>query len=241
MINVINQFLETPFELEGKKASNLLSKKRRRRRRHQSPPEVEEDIVLENDEPSKKRKEKKKKEKEQYKSAQFIEDSDEEYGDMQAFLEKEETLRQKAALAGAEAASEVIRPSGMRAHGTKKRRQKKTTRSGPGAKERIRDRTNPQGSSSSSKESDDERSPSSEGEENNHDDISSAGAAQPSPATQLVLPRPSQKEIVRTAAEEDNTPLKSLASEDKDASLPGKRSEWQRRARKLVVPSDDEE
>ena len=37
-INVINQFLETPFSVEGKKASQLLSKKKpRRQRRRRSP------------------------------------------------------------------------------------------------------------------------------------------------------------------------------------------------------------
>lgn len=36
-LNVISQFLENPLDLEGKKASQLLSKKRRRRLRRPSP------------------------------------------------------------------------------------------------------------------------------------------------------------------------------------------------------------
>ncbi len=204
MINVINQFLETPFELEGKKVSSLLSKKRRRRRRHTSSPEPE-DNVLENDEPGKKRKEKKKKEKEQYKSAQFIEDSDEEYGDMQTFLEKEETLRQKAALAGAAANSQATRPVGMKAHGTKKRRQKNTaTKSTSGEKETIGDMSTSLGSRRSPPDEDsDERNSSSEtAEESDDDDVDGLDVAQTSSTNQTMLARHPHNELVRTAAEE---------------------------------------
>ena len=99
--NVIKQFLETPIDLDGKKASQLLSKKRRRRRRRSPSPLPDDNDVSSGDEPRRKKKEKKKKEKEQYKSAQFIEDSDEEYGGMDAFLEKEKAQREKASLAAA--------------------------------------------------------------------------------------------------------------------------------------------
>ncbi|KAH9474545.1 Topoisomerase 1-associated factor 1 [Psilocybe cubensis] len=121
--NVINQFLDTPFDLDGKKASELLQKKRRRRRRRSPSPDSDNAAVLSGDERrSKKRKEKKMKEKEQYKSAQFIEDSDEEYGNMEAFLEKEKLQRQKAVLAAE--AEGLNRPPTMKASGTKKRRRK---------------------------------------------------------------------------------------------------------------------
>ncbi|KAF5325413.1 hypothetical protein D9619_010000 [Psilocybe cf. subviscida] len=121
---VINQFLETPLDLGGKKATELLSKKRRRRRRRSPSPGSGDDAVSSDEEPRRrKRKEKKVKEKEQYKSAQFIEDSDEEYGDMDAFLEKERVQREKA-LAAATAAGNADRPLGMKATGTKKRRRK---------------------------------------------------------------------------------------------------------------------
>jgi replication fork protection complex subunit Tof1/Swi1 len=120
---VIDQFLETPFDLGGKKASQLLSKKARRRRRRRSPsPASDDEIVFDNEAPKGKKKEKKKKEKEQYKSAQFIEDSDEEYGDIEAFLEKEKAMREKAARVAAEAGDGRI--GTMKPTGTKKRRRK---------------------------------------------------------------------------------------------------------------------
>jgi replication fork protection complex subunit Tof1/Swi1 len=119
-LSVINQFLQAPINLDGKQASQLLSKKRRRRRRR-SPSSGSEDDASSPDEPRRKRKEKKKKEKEVYKSAQFIEDSDVEYGDMQAFLEKEKAARERAILA-AEAAG-TGRPATMKPTGTKKRRR----------------------------------------------------------------------------------------------------------------------
>jgi len=127
MLNVINEFLRTPFNLDGKEATSLLSKKRRRHRRAPST-ESQENSEVEDNESRTRRKEKKKREKEQYKSAQFIEDSDEEYGDMDEFLEKEKKLRHRVALAGAAADSQAVRPLGMRAHGMKKRKRgKKST------------------------------------------------------------------------------------------------------------------
>lgn len=80
------------------------------------------EVVFPDDEPEKKKKEKKKKEKEQYKSAQFIEDSDEEYGDIEAFLEKEKEMREKASKAAAAAGDGRI--GTMKPTGTKKRRRK---------------------------------------------------------------------------------------------------------------------
>ena len=120
---MINQFLETPFDLEGKKAAQLLSKKRRRRRRVRSPsPSSDDDpVILDEDEPKKKRKEKKKKEATQYKSAQFIEDSDEEYGGMDAFLEKEKAMRERIEAAAREEGKSI---GTMKSTGTKKRRRK---------------------------------------------------------------------------------------------------------------------
>ncbi|KII91841.1 hypothetical protein PLICRDRAFT_38697 [Plicaturopsis crispa FD-325 SS-3] len=134
---VIDQYLENPIDLEGKKAAQLLSKKARRRRtrRRSSTPDSDADAVLsDEDEPKrKKKKEKKKKEKEIYKSAQFIEDSDEEYGDMEAFLEKERIMREKAALEAAKSGKSGT----MKATGTKKRRKKAgTNENGAGRKKR---------------------------------------------------------------------------------------------------------
>jgi replication fork protection complex subunit Tof1/Swi1 len=114
---VIDQFLETPYDLNGKKASELLSKPRRRRRRGSPSPvgELPSDDGL-----RKKKKEKKMKEKEQYKSALLIEDSDAEYGDIKAFLEREKSLRERTA----RFAAENGRTGTMKSTGTKKRRKK---------------------------------------------------------------------------------------------------------------------
>ncbi|KAF8237621.1 timeless-domain-containing protein [Tricholoma matsutake] len=121
-LTVIDQFLETPFDLGGKRASQLLSKKTRRRRRRRSPSLASDSqIVFDDEAPRRKMKEKKMKEKEQYKSAQFIEDSDEEYGNIEAFLEKEKAKREKAARVAAEAGDGRI--GTMKPTGTKKRRR----------------------------------------------------------------------------------------------------------------------
>ncbi|EGO01257.1 hypothetical protein SERLA73DRAFT_51065 [Serpula lacrymans var. lacrymans S7.3] len=116
--NVIEQYLKDPIDLNGKNASQMLSSKRRRRRRQRSlSPDT--DVEFLDDEPKRRKKERQKKEKEQYKSAQFIEDSDEEYGDMDTFLEKEKVLREKAA----KTAAETGKIATMKATGTKKRRR----------------------------------------------------------------------------------------------------------------------
>ncbi|TBU40199.1 timeless-domain-containing protein [Dichomitus squalens] len=120
-LNTINQYLETPIDLQGKKPAELLKKKRRRRTRRKQPESDAEDDAdgiaeLRNN----KRKEKRKKEKQQYKSAEFIVDSDVEMGDMDAFLEKERALRQKTAALAASTGHVAT----MRSHGTRKRRRK---------------------------------------------------------------------------------------------------------------------
>lgn len=122
--NTVDQFLRNPIDLEGKKASELITKKPRRRQRRRSPTPIT-DAELPDDEP-KRRKAKKKREEKSYKSAQFIEDSDKECGDMEAFLEKEKVLRERTA----KAAEESGRIATMRATGTKKRRKKAKDDSG---------------------------------------------------------------------------------------------------------------
>jgi replication fork protection complex subunit Tof1/Swi1 len=119
-LKVVDQFLKNPIDLEGKKASEMLSKKTRRRRRRRSP-SLGSDVELPDDEPRRHKKEKKRKEEKKYKSAQFIEDSDEEYGDMEGFLEREKVLREKTARAAADGGKIAT----MRATGTKKKRRKK--------------------------------------------------------------------------------------------------------------------
>lgn len=124
--NIISQFLATPFNLEGKKPSELLRKKRAARRRRRRSPSASDDEgqLSDEDETTRKKRQKKVKEQVQYKSAQFIMDSDEEYGDMEAFLEKEKAQREKAALAAAMGGGNADRPIGMRATGTKKRKRR---------------------------------------------------------------------------------------------------------------------
>ncbi|KAL1947016.1 hypothetical protein VTO73DRAFT_13977 [Trametes versicolor] len=113
-VNVITQFLETPLDLQGRSPAELLARKRRRRTRRKRTPTPNPD---DSDAPPRKKKERKKKEAQQYKSAQFIEDSDTGYGDMDAFLEREKS-------------------GTMRAHGTRKRRRK--AKDGAGKKRRKR-------------------------------------------------------------------------------------------------------
>ena len=84
---------------------------------------------MDDDEPRRKRKEKKKKELKLYKSAQFIEDSDMEEEELQAFLAREKALREK--MAQASAASGQI--ATMKSTGTKKRRKREN---GKGKKRR---------------------------------------------------------------------------------------------------------
>lgn len=117
-LNVIDQFLESPIDLQGKKASELLKKKPRKRR----PRRVDE-----NGEPLT-RKEKKKKEEEKYKSATMIEDSDADEDEWAAFFEREKKLAEKTALAAAASGtSGTMRPTGTKKRRTegKKRRWKR--------------------------------------------------------------------------------------------------------------------
>ncbi|KAH9007386.1 timeless-domain-containing protein [Lactarius deliciosus] len=126
---VIEQFEKTPLDLGGKRASQLLRKKRRnRRRQRQRPRHTSEDSEGSNSsggeeddaQPSKARTARAR-EREAYKSAQFIEDSDEEYGhDIDAFFVHEAALRERTALAAVDSA---LGSGTMRASGTKKRRR----------------------------------------------------------------------------------------------------------------------
>lgn len=121
-LNVINQFLQNPINLDGKEASQLMRKKRRKRRIRSPSSDPDGDESQADDPVRKQRKRKKEKEKEVYKSAQFIEDSDAEYGDMDAFLEKEKMARERASFAAAVTGNS--RPANMKSTGTKKRQKK---------------------------------------------------------------------------------------------------------------------
>ena len=138
---VIEQFETTPLDLGGKRASQLLRKKRRNRRRvrrtradsdgrrSNSAGGGSEDGDDDDDDddgeatrrPSKARTTARAREREAYKSAQFIEDSEEEYGrDIDAFFTREAALRERTALAAVDSALGI---GTMRASGTKKRRR----------------------------------------------------------------------------------------------------------------------
>ncbi|KAJ7151353.1 timeless protein-domain-containing protein [Mycena crocata] len=146
-LKVIRQFLATPINLEGKKASELLTKKTRQTRRARSPsPDSDEepsDGAGNSDSDAPKKRKKKEKERapkpkpkqQEFKSAQFIEDSDEEYGDIDAFLAKEKEMRDRATLAAAETGKIAT----MKPTGTKKRRKKEAPQ-GEGTSKRKKKR-----------------------------------------------------------------------------------------------------
>ena len=218
---VIKQFLEAPIDLEGKKASQLLSKKRRRRRRRSPSPTSDDDAVLSGDEPRRKKKEKKKKEKEQYKSAQFIEDSDEEYGNMDAFLEKEKVQREKASLAAA--ASTGSRPPTMKATGTKKRRRKTDGKKPPKSK----------------KTKEGERSPTSGDSDHRANDVESDGSD--AEIIEPAAPRPRPRPRPLTQQRPSSPPLSSSPGPVLSSPVPSNSAKpSQRRSKRLILSDDDE-
>lgn len=129
-LNVIEQFQKSPLDLGGKRPSELLRKKTRRRTRRRAPSESDaEGSDGDEDEPRvKKRKERKKKETQVYKSAQFVQDSDEEFDkNIDAFFEKERQLRERAALT---AANHALGIGTMKKTGSKKRRRRNLGKEG---------------------------------------------------------------------------------------------------------------
>ena len=126
-LTVIEQFETTPLDLEGKRAAQLLHKKRQTGRRRRRPRSVSgsEGEAKDGDDDDDGRKHKvarKAREREKYMSAQFIEDSDEEYGrDIEEFFAREAAVRERAALAAIDSLSHI---GTMRPTGTKKRRRK---------------------------------------------------------------------------------------------------------------------
>ena len=215
---VIKQFLEVPIDLDGKDASELLSKKRRRRRRRSPSPASDDDA---GDEPRRKKKEKKKKEKEQYKSAQFIEDSDEEYGGMDAFLEKEKAQREKASLAAA--ASAGGRPQTMKATGTKKRRRKADGKK-PSKSKKIKP---------------DERSPTSGDSDHRANKVVSNGSDADSEVIEgtAPMPRPRPRPLAKrrpSSPPPSSSPVPSASPVPSDLVKPS-----QKRSKRMIL-SDDE-
>ena len=211
--NVIKQFLEAPIDLDGKKASQLLGKKRGRRRHRSPSPVSDNDDGDDGDGPRRKKKEKKKKEKEQYKSAQFIEDSDEEYGGMDAFLEKEKVQREKASLAAAGA-----RPPTMKATGTKKKRRRKAEGKKPPISKKLKE---------------DASSPMSGGMDNIESNESDVEVNETTMPMTRPRPRPLTKRRV-SSPPPSSEPDERISSPLSDAVKPSLRS------KRLILSDDDE-
>jgi replication fork protection complex subunit Tof1/Swi1 len=175
---VIEQFEKTPLDLEGKRAAQLLHKKRRSRRRR-TRGEANDDEDDDDDDGRKRKVARKTREKEKYTSAQFIEDSDEEYGrDIEEFFAQEAALRERTALAAVDSLSHI---GTMRATGTKKRRRKQTsldTTTVAGTKGRVAKRSRRTALSSSGMHDVDSEEQSEGGDHGGF----KAGALRPSPA-----------------------------------------------------------
>ena len=220
----MERFLETPYDLQGKDVSDLLSKRRPRRRRPLSPDTDDDD---DDDDEPKRRREKKKKEDKQYKSATFIEDSDAEYGDIDTFLEKERVLRER--MASVAAASGKV--ATMKATGTKKRRRRREeTVIGKKRKERGE-------LAKSGKDDEDDPSEGSDGAK------SAASSPEPvdrAPALKrLSRPRPRPRQTFRAKASESGA---SPGPHQSDGETPGETGESTKtmRRRNRMVVSDDE-
>ena len=145
-LTVIEQFETTPLDLEGKRAAQLLHKKRQARRRRRRPASGSEGEAKDGDDDDddgrKHKVARKAREREKYMSAQFIEDSDEEYGrDIEEFFAREAAVRERAALAAIDSLSHI---GTMRPTGTKKRRRKQPsldTTTAAGTKGRVAKRS----------------------------------------------------------------------------------------------------
>ncbi|KAG8829293.1 Topoisomerase 1-associated factor 1 [Serendipita sp. 400] len=141
-LNLINGFLLDPLELNGKKALQMISRPTKRKNRREAPVEDEaveefpddEDGERRRRERASKRAEKKDKEKQSIKSRQFIEDSDAEIGEDDAFFAAEAALRNRMA-ASAESGTAT------QSTGTKKRKKKADHDDGRSEGPRKRPRT----------------------------------------------------------------------------------------------------
>ena len=178
-LTVIEQFEKTPLDLEGKSAAQLLHKKRRSRRRRIREANDDDDDDDDDDEGRKHKVARKAREQEKYTSAQFIEDSDEEYGrDIEEFFEREAALRERTALAAIDSLSHI---GTMRPTGTKKRRRRQpspSTTTAAGTKGRLAKRSRKSALSSSGMHDVDNEE---QGEGGDHGGFN-AGALRPSPA-----------------------------------------------------------
>lgn len=243
-LRLIDQYLADPLDLEGKKAASLLHKKPQRRRRRRATADSSDEEAAE-DEPRRKRKEKKKKEAKHYKSAQFIEDSDVEADELEAFFAQEKALREKMALAAASSGTAAT----MLATGTKKR--KKNMKEGKGKDKAKKKRKRDDGDSEQgSGEEQKEAARSDESDADSDDGLFNPFAspkigpstAHTSPGSDAVerhkpKPRPRPRPAKRAMTVEVETDGASLppSSPSPRASSVGSRA-----ASPLVVSSDDD-
>ncbi|KAJ3842021.1 timeless protein-domain-containing protein [Lentinula raphanica] len=241
MITVIVQYLETPFNLEGKKATQFLTKQARRRRRRVVSTDSDAD---ENEEEPQKRKKKEKKKKEEvlYKSAQFIEDSDAEYGDLDSFLELEKQRRAKAENAAAALGSG--KSGTMKTAGTKKRRRKagdqlkngagKKKRKGAGDVVEVDPAISSVSSSSSSEDESTTRSATNGGVTRVADDSS------PQASIERPRQRPRPQPKPRPNAIQDPLPSSPVEDQTEDAHL-STQSGLKRIRGRLILSDEDSE
>jgi hypothetical protein len=173
-LTVIEQFEKTPLDLEGKHAAQLLHKKRQSRRRRKDDDDDDDDGGRKQHKVARKARE-----REKYMSAQFIEDSDEEYGrDIEEFFAREAAVRERTALAAIDSLSHI---GTMRPTGTKKRRRRQPslgTTTAAGTKGRVAKRSRRSALSSSGMHDVDSEE---QGEGGDHGGLN-AGALRPSPA-----------------------------------------------------------
>jgi len=226
-LNVINQFLESPIDLQGKKPSELLKKKPRKRRPR--PAELDE-----NGEPLAK-KERKKKEEQKYKSATMIEDSDADEDEWAAFFEREKKLAEKTALA-----SVTTGKSGtMRATGTKKRRRNegKKRRRGHGGNVMSESEAEKNGSESDREPSITQISQQGGG----------ASSAKESTSEEPARPRPRPRKRLRASSPPssspplEHTPLSDLEDNGDGSSKSTTSTVKPGRKNRLVVSDDEDE
>ncbi|KZT43312.1 timeless-domain-containing protein [Sistotremastrum suecicum HHB10207 ss-3] len=151
-LRVINQCLENPIDLGGRRASQLISKKTTRRRRRKAATDSEGDLPNDSDlEGHKEKRKKKKKEVQVYKSAQFIEDSDADPEKEEEFFARERVQREANERRAKEGLPVAAKPTGT------KKRKKKSDGNGNASRKKRRPSEAPEsGASSADSTSEDE-------------------------------------------------------------------------------------
>ncbi|KAF8333073.1 timeless protein-domain-containing protein [Cantharellus anzutake] len=112
-LDIISKYLETPLDLGGRKASEMLRKKRPTRTRR---------LPSDNELAHKMRRIRRKKQQMDYKSAEMIYDSDAELGDDEAFYQREAELRQMTQMTMEEQDKSKLPPPTMESSQLKRKR-----------------------------------------------------------------------------------------------------------------------